>query len=88
MTEASPPMLTPVTQVSAGAEVRLQCSVPVPCSNLPPSITWLLGEDPIQGQSHKQQVTFMAKVLASFGWSRDFFFQQLNTQFSSLSDLG
>ncbi|XP_075907666.1 sialic acid-binding Ig-like lectin 12 [Nelusetta ayraudi] len=59
--EASPPKLTPVTQVSEGAQVRLQCSVPVPCSSLPPSITWHLGNNPIHGQSQKQHVTFMAQ---------------------------
>ncbi|XP_022616733.1 myelin-associated glycoprotein-like isoform X2 [Seriola dumerili] len=36
-----PPTLTFVSQVSEGAQVRLQCSVPVPCSILPPSLTWL-----------------------------------------------
>lgn len=35
-----PPTLTPVSQVSQGAQVRLKCSVPVPCSILPPSLTW------------------------------------------------
>lgn len=62
VTEASPPKLTPVTQVSEGAQVELQCSVPVPCPSLPPSITWLLGNDPIHEQSQKQQVTYMAQV--------------------------
>lgn len=59
-TEAPPPKLTPVTPVLEGANVSLQCSFPVPCPSLPPSITWLVGNNPIQNQ--KQHVTFMAKV--------------------------
>ncbi|XP_033949693.1 sialic acid-binding Ig-like lectin 12 [Pseudochaenichthys georgianus] len=35
-----PPLLSSGGQVSEGAQVRLQCSVPVPCHNMPPSITW------------------------------------------------
>lgn len=58
-------MLTPVTQVPEGAQVRLQCSVIVPCPSLPPSITWLLGNDSIHGQEDRQHVTFMAEVRAS-----------------------
>lgn len=78
VSEASPPKLTPVTQVSEGAQVRLQCSVPVPCSSLPPSITWHLGNNPIHGQSQKQHVTFMAQVWASFDWSTFFSFLFFN----------
>uniref|UniRef100_A0A3Q3MW98 Myelin-associated glycoprotein-like n=2 Tax=Mastacembelus armatus TaxID=205130 RepID=A0A3Q3MW98_9TELE len=36
-----PPLLNFVSQVAEGDQVRLQCSVPVPCSSLPPSLTWL-----------------------------------------------
>ncbi|KAK5883301.1 hypothetical protein CesoFtcFv8_019644 [Champsocephalus esox] len=35
-----PSLLSSGGQVSEGAQVRLQCSVPVPCHNMPPSITW------------------------------------------------
>lgn len=59
-------MLTPVTQVTEGAQVRLQCSVPVPCPSLPPSITWFLGNSSTHWQEEKQHVTFMAKVTGDF----------------------
>ncbi|XP_040909434.1 myelin-associated glycoprotein isoform X2 [Toxotes jaculatrix] len=36
-----PPQLTFVSQISEGAPVKLQCSVPVPCSIQPPSLIWL-----------------------------------------------
>ncbi|KAK5876476.1 hypothetical protein CesoFtcFv8_025828 [Champsocephalus esox] len=35
-----PSLLSSGGQVSEGAQVRLQCLVPVPCHNMPPSITW------------------------------------------------
>nr|XP_046274286.1 sialoadhesin isoform X2 [Scatophagus argus] len=37
----SPPLLSSVSQAPEGAQVSLRCSVPAPCSVLPPSITWL-----------------------------------------------
>ncbi|XP_031150557.1 myelin-associated glycoprotein isoform X2 [Sander lucioperca] len=52
--ELPPPLLTAVTQVSEGAQVRLQCSLPVPCSTLPPSVTWL-PRDSGQEQTQMQQ---------------------------------
>ncbi|KAG7523110.1 myelin-associated glycoprotein-like isoform X1 [Solea senegalensis] len=39
-TDPSPPQMTSVTQMPQGAEVKLQCSAPLTCSNLPPSISW------------------------------------------------
>ncbi|XP_058475481.1 myelin-associated glycoprotein isoform X2 [Solea solea] len=38
--DPSPPQMTSVTQMSQGAEVKFQCSAPLTCSNLPPSISW------------------------------------------------
>ncbi|XP_026203798.1 sialoadhesin-like isoform X2 [Anabas testudineus] len=40
-TDPAPPQFTFVGQLSDGAQVRLQCSVPAPCSSLPPTFTWL-----------------------------------------------
>ncbi|KAJ4928224.1 hypothetical protein JOQ06_016018 [Pogonophryne albipinna] len=40
ITKPPPPLLSSGGQVSEGAQVRLQCLVPVPCHNMPPSITW------------------------------------------------
>ncbi|XP_029298431.1 myelin-associated glycoprotein [Cottoperca gobio] len=54
--ELPPSLLTSVGQVSEGAQVRLQCSVPVPCSLLPPSITWLPQDISRQEQTQMQSV--------------------------------
>ncbi|XP_054461543.1 myelin-associated glycoprotein [Anoplopoma fimbria] len=53
--EVPPPELTPVGQVSEGEQVRLQCSVLVPCSILPPSITWLPRDNSRQEETQMQQ---------------------------------
>ncbi|XP_031732321.1 myelin-associated glycoprotein [Anarrhichthys ocellatus] len=53
--ELPPPQLTSVSQVSEGEQVRLRCSVPVPCSILPPSITWLPRDNSRQEQTQMQQ---------------------------------
>lgn len=74
VTEAPRPKLTPVTQVAEGAQVRLQCSVPVPCPSLPPSITWLLGTNSIDSQNQRHYETFMAKVWVSWWGTRFLFF--------------
>ncbi|XP_047186325.1 sialoadhesin isoform X2 [Scophthalmus maximus] len=39
-TEPPPPQLTFVDQLPEGDQVRMQCSAPVSCSTLPPSLTW------------------------------------------------
>nr|XP_033492055.1 sialic acid-binding Ig-like lectin 12 [Epinephelus lanceolatus] len=61
-TELPPPELTSVSQVSEGAQVRLQCSVPVPCSVLPPSITWLPRDNSRQEQTQMQQTTMTSTL--------------------------
>ncbi|XP_059205320.1 myelin-associated glycoprotein isoform X2 [Centropristis striata] len=53
--ELPPPELTSVGQMSEGSTVSLQCSVPVPCSVLPPSITWLPRDSSRQEQTLMQQ---------------------------------
>ncbi|KAM6903178.1 myelin-associated glycoprotein isoform 2-T2 [Lycodopsis pacificus] len=53
--ELPPPQLSSVRQVTEGEQVRLQCSVPVPCSILPPSITWLPRDNSRQEQTQMQQ---------------------------------
>ncbi|XP_049891327.1 sialic acid-binding Ig-like lectin 7 isoform X1 [Epinephelus moara] len=60
--ELPPPELTSVSQVSEGAQVRLQCSVPVPCSVLPPSITWLPRDNSRQEQTQMQQTTMTSTL--------------------------
>ncbi|XP_039676158.1 myelin-associated glycoprotein isoform X2 [Perca fluviatilis] len=52
--EPPSPLLTTVNQVLEGAQVRLQCSLPVPCPALPPSVTWL-PRDSGQEQTQMQQ---------------------------------
>ncbi|XP_062414524.1 myelin-associated glycoprotein [Pungitius pungitius] len=53
--EPPPPQLTSVGQVTEGDQVRLQCFAPVPCSTLPPSITWLPRDPSWQEQTQTQQ---------------------------------
>nr|XP_040045597.1 sialic acid-binding Ig-like lectin 7 isoform X3 [Gasterosteus aculeatus aculeatus] len=53
--EPPPPQLTSVGQVSEGDQVKLRCLAPVPCSTLPPSITWLPREASRQEQTQTQQ---------------------------------
>ncbi|XP_070778290.1 uncharacterized protein [Enoplosus armatus] len=53
--DPSPPLLTDVNQVSEGVQMRLQCSVPVPCSILPPSLTWILQNNSRQEHTQMQQ---------------------------------
>ncbi|XP_038579904.1 sialoadhesin isoform X2 [Micropterus salmoides] len=50
-----PPLLTSVNQVSEGVQVALQCSVPVPCSILPPTLIWLPRDNSRQEQTLMQQ---------------------------------
>ncbi|XP_077937451.1 uncharacterized protein LOC120827000 isoform X2 [Gasterosteus aculeatus] len=50
-----PPQLTSVGQVSEGDQVKLRCLAPVPCSTLPPSITWLPRDPSRQEQTQTQQ---------------------------------
>uniref|UniRef100_A0A3B4XR17 Si:ch211-171h4.5 n=1 Tax=Seriola lalandi dorsalis TaxID=1841481 RepID=A0A3B4XR17_SERLL len=52
-----PPSLTFVSHVSEGAQVRLQCSVPVLCSILPPSLTWLPRDSSRQEDTQMLQQT-------------------------------
>ncbi|CAJ1083107.1 sialoadhesin isoform X2 [Xyrichtys novacula] len=69
-TVPSPPKLTPVEPVSEGHVVTLQCSVPVPCSTLPPSLTWLPQNLTLQEETQLQQksdgLTFMTSTLTFF----------------------
>ncbi|KAK9527177.1 hypothetical protein VZT92_004723 [Zoarces viviparus] len=53
--ELPPPQLSSVRQVTEGEQVRLRCSVPVPCPILPPSITWLPRDDSRQEQTQMEQ---------------------------------
>ncbi|XP_068566771.1 myelin-associated glycoprotein isoform X2 [Cebidichthys violaceus] len=53
--ELPPPQLSSVSQVSEGDRVTLRCSVPVPCSILHPSITWLPQDNSRQQQTQMQQ---------------------------------
>lgn len=55
-TGPSPPSLSSISVLSAGSQVRLQCSLPVPCHFLPPSITWLPRDDSKQERIQIQQV--------------------------------
>lgn len=55
-TDPPPPQLNPLRPVLEDEQVRLQCSVPVPCPELPPSISWLPQDDFTQQQTHLQQV--------------------------------
>ncbi|XP_029700730.1 sialoadhesin-like isoform X1 [Takifugu rubripes] len=50
-----PPQLNPMRLFQEGERVMLECSVPVPCPDLPPSITWLPPGDFISKQSHLHQ---------------------------------
>ncbi|XP_070702920.1 sialic acid-binding Ig-like lectin 14 [Pempheris klunzingeri] len=50
-----PPRLTSAAQVSEGGQVRLLCSVPVPCPILPPSLTWLPRDTSMQEDTQTQQ---------------------------------
>ncbi|XP_044192574.1 sialoadhesin isoform X1 [Thunnus albacares] len=48
----SPPKMTSMIQMLEGIQMmRLQCSVPVPCPALPPSLTWLPRDDSRQQQT-------------------------------------
>ncbi|KAM7373612.1 hypothetical protein PAMP_008452 [Pampus punctatissimus] len=48
----SPPVLTSVAETLEGIQViRLQCTVPVPCVALPPTLTWLPRDDSRQEQT-------------------------------------
>ncbi|XP_060915827.1 myelin-associated glycoprotein [Labrus mixtus] len=60
-----PPQLTPVKQVSEGDLVTLQCSVPVPCSILPPSLTWLPRDITWQAQTQIEQKADGLMVMTS-----------------------
>lgn len=65
MTEPLPPAVTSVTQVFEGDLVKLQCSVPVPCSTLPsmlPSITWHFQNNSFFPESQTEPRIFMAEV--------------------------
>ncbi|XP_035536720.1 sialoadhesin [Morone saxatilis] len=53
--DPSPPLLTSESQVSEGAQVRVQCSVPMPCSTLPPSLIWLPRDNSRQEEKEIQQ---------------------------------
>ncbi|KAM3596435.1 uncharacterized protein V6R79_014378 [Siganus canaliculatus] len=63
--DPSPPRMTPMTPVSEGAQVKLQCSVPVPCFSLPPSISWQLPDGSRQEQTQIQQNSDGLKTLTS-----------------------
>ncbi|KAM6973886.1 myelin-associated glycoprotein-like [Tautogolabrus adspersus] len=60
-----PPQLTPVKQVSEGDLVTLNCSVPVPCSALPPSLTWLPKDIAWQDQTQIEQKADGLMVMTS-----------------------
>ncbi|XP_074543355.1 myelin-associated glycoprotein-like [Halichoeres trimaculatus] len=61
----SPPIMTPVGQVSEGHLVSLSCSAPVFCSALPPSLTWLPADITWQETTQLQQVSDGLVVMAS-----------------------
>ncbi|XP_018537620.1 sialoadhesin isoform X1 [Lates calcarifer] len=64
-TAPSAPLLTSVNQISEGAQVRLQCSVPVPCSVLPPSLTWLPQDSSRQEETEMLQNVDGQRIMMS-----------------------
>lgn len=55
-TDLPPPQLTHLRQRTAGNQVELQCSVPMPCPALPPSLRWLPRDDSRKEQTEVVQV--------------------------------
>ncbi|KAK5854742.1 hypothetical protein PBY51_004912 [Eleginops maclovinus] len=60
-----PSMLSSVGQVSEGAQVRLQCSVTVPCHSMPPSITWLPEDNSSQKTTQMQSLNDGQMIMMS-----------------------
>ncbi|AWP21143.1 putative myelin-associated glycoprotein-like [Scophthalmus maximus] len=56
-TEPPPPQLTFVDQLPEGDQVRMQCSAPVSCSTLPPSLTWSPQDSSRREESQMLQVS-------------------------------
>lgn len=65
-TDMPPPLMNPVSQVVDGDQVRLWCSTPVPCPDLPPSITWLPPDNSRHEQTYFQQVMHCSFVSFNF----------------------
>ncbi|KAF0024172.1 hypothetical protein F2P81_022974 [Scophthalmus maximus] len=57
-TEPPPPLLTFVGQLPEGDQVRMQCSAPVSCSILPPSLTWSPRDSSRREESQMLKVSF------------------------------
>ncbi|XP_042362732.1 myelin-associated glycoprotein-like isoform X2 [Plectropomus leopardus] len=60
--ELPPPRLISKSPLSEGDRVTLHCVVPLPCSILPPSITWYPRDDSRQERTITDQVTMMSTV--------------------------
>ncbi|XP_051245669.1 sialoadhesin [Dicentrarchus labrax] len=63
--DPSPPLLTLESPVSEGAQVKVRCSVPMPCSILPPSLTWLPQDNSRQEEKEIHQNVDGQMILTS-----------------------